>query len=194
MADQNSSFSFLYAGDLVTQRTRTPWGRMYMGPPEFLALLSARVENLFVKDDAGLSRRLVELNDRRAADGRFAVNVFYCFDPIWRKAVVALALRTATVLMDLRAFSGERKGCVSELRLLIDHFPLSQIVFLTDFTTNRHDLTRALPSAWRERRPNSPNPPGPAIASVLSVSSSGPADVRSLLERLCSAATVRPAA
>lgn len=159
-----------------------------LDPHEFLALATGRLRSLFVEDETDLDRRLAELQFERGPDGRFAVNELYCFAHIWREAVIRLADDTAVVLMDLRAFTTERAGCVEELRLLIDRVPFSRIVFLTDETTQREYLCRVLQSLWHERSPHSPNHDAVGVG-MLHISSSRPRAVRRLLDRLCAAAT-----
>jgi len=158
-----------------------------LDPRAFLALITGRLRSLFVENEAALDRRLAELHFDRGPDGRFAVNELYCFAHIWREAVLRLADSSAAVLMDLRAFTPQRAGCVQELRLLIDRVPLSRIIFLTDETTQRDYLCRVLQRIWHERSPHSPNHDAVGV-ELLHISSSRPRAVRRLLERLCAAA------
>ena len=51
-------------------------------------------------------------------DGRFRINEFCCRDDTWQATVVALIERADAVVMDLRGFTAERRGCEFELKEL----------------------------------------------------------------------------
>ncbi|MGB7839323.1 MAG: hypothetical protein WBL40_14555, partial [Terrimicrobiaceae bacterium] len=163
--------------------------------PKFLAFLTGKARDLFVQDDAALARRLGEVDLERDSSGRYRINELYCFDRIWREAVLRLARDCAVVLMDLRAFSAERAGCAEELQLLFDRVPLSRVVLLIDDTTRRDQLVQALETADRRRAEDSQNGTTNRSIDLVSVSSGQPGASRPLVERLCAAASetaIRP--
>jgi hypothetical protein len=53
------------------------------------------------------------------------------------------------VLMDVRGFSPDNKGCVFELQSLIARVPLDKITLLTDATTDLTFLRQTLDTCWR---------------------------------------------
>jgi hypothetical protein len=61
------------------------------------------------------------------------------------------------VVMDLRGFTPDRRGCVFELQTLLDIVPIGRLVFLIDGSTDRDALERLLLERWQELDPGSPN-------------------------------------
>ena len=61
------------------------------------------------------------------------------------------------VVMDLRGFTPDRRGCIYELQTLLDTVPLSRLVFLFDRTTHRRALETVLGEHWQRLDVNSPN-------------------------------------
>ncbi len=159
-------------------------------PPEFFAFIKGKARDLFVQDEESLARRLERLDVERDSSGRFRVNECYCFDHIWREAVLRLARVSTVILMDLRAFSAKRGGCADELQLLFDHVPLSRVVLLIDQTTQLDDLTRVLKAVDRRRSPDSLNGNSVRAVDLVRASTVGPGAARNLVERLCAAASL----
>ena len=61
------------------------------------------------------------------------------------------------VVMDLRGFTSERRGCIFELSALIDTLPLERVVLLTDRTTDMALLRQTLARLWETMDSASPN-------------------------------------
>ncbi len=160
----------------------------YLEPRDFLAFITGRLRHLFVQDEPSLNQRLVHLDLRPDPDGRFRVNACFCFTRIWRQAVHRLAGDAHAVLMDLRAFTEKRMGCVEELGILMDRVPLERVVFLVDDTTERPGLERAVQKAWMNRHPDSPNR-NDAVLAIYVAARRNDASSAALLHLLCSAAT-----
>jgi hypothetical protein len=161
----------------------------YMEPREFLALITGRMRGSFVQDEVSLDRRLASLDWHRDPDGRFRVNDCFCFDRIWRKAVERLLGQSRAVLMDLRAFTAKRAGCVEELTILMNCYPLKKIVFLVDGTTDRPGLTSVLQTAWANRSATSPNGDDARVLELFGTTSRKEPALRKLLDLLCGAAS-----
>lgn len=103
-----------------------------------------------------LARRL-EFKSTGLFKDRYPSIRLACFDDLWRSTMAHLVQWADVVLMDLRGFDADRKGCEYELAHLIDHCPLGRTAFLTDETTDM-DLFRATMRAeWEALEPNSPN-------------------------------------
>jgi len=77
-----------------------------------------------------------------AAVTRYPMNAVYCYRSTWRRAFARLADGAVAVLMDLRGFTEEHKGCEVELRYLFRNFDLDRIVLLTDGRTDKTEIER----------------------------------------------------
>ena len=61
------------------------------------------------------------------------------------------------VLMDLRGFTPERKGCVYEIGLLIDRFPINRVVFLIRSDADKPALYELIRQRWEQMSADSLN-------------------------------------
>src|SRR4029450_5081774 len=130
-----------YAGSIqLISATDVARGRFE--PDEFLDFLNGRLASAYISDRADLDRRLSRLDLRPDPDGRFRINEFFCHSDTWKQTVRSLMAQSDLVLMDLRAFASERKGCTFELGALIDEVPLSRVTLLIDHTTDEPVLRR----------------------------------------------------
>jgi len=92
-------------------------------------------------------------------------------------------------LMDLRGFSPKNRGVLFELAHLIDVVPVSDIVLVSDRTTDREFLEAKLHEIWRTMDACSPNRQRPdAPLRVLHVDRQGSNAVQQLMRLLCNAA------
>jgi hypothetical protein len=66
------------------------------------------------------------------------------------------------VLMDLRGFSPSNRGCVFEIKELLDVMLLRHIVFVVDRTTDEPFLAQVFADAWATLTNASPNWNDPA--------------------------------
>ncbi len=69
-------------------------------------------------------------------DLRFRVNDFFCYDDTWRMVLSRLLPESDAVIMDLRGFSQQNRGCVFELGEIAHAGVLQRVVFLVDDRTN----------------------------------------------------------
>ncbi|QTF94205.1 hypothetical protein [Halomonas sp. BM-2019] len=147
-------------------------------PHEFLEFLGGRLERGFIKDAGDLEQRLREMDLAPDPDGRFRINEFFCHDDTWRLALKRLAAESDGVLMDLRGFSPANRGCLYELRQLLELVPLPSIILTVDGSTDEAFLTATLDAIW------SSLPAGRSPASgplrILRVERQSPAEVRQL--------------
>jgi hypothetical protein len=90
-------------------------------------------------------------------DARFRINQLFCSDEMWREAVTRLMAEASLVVMDLRGFTPDRRGCIYELQTLLDTVPLARLVFLFDRTTHLRALETVLGEHWQRLDVNSPN-------------------------------------
>jgi hypothetical protein len=126
-------------------------------PHEFYDFLGRRLTRSFVKDKEDLDHRLSEHILGPDPDGLYRIEDFFCHDDTWQMTVSALARKADIVLMDLRGFNCEKRGCAFEIEMLIQSVPVKRIVFLVDDSTDSPFLEQTLHRAWRNMPSNSPN-------------------------------------
>jgi hypothetical protein len=126
-------------------------------PHEFLGFLSGRLSRQFVQGRADLDARIARMDTAMDVDGRFRVNEFFCLADTWQMVMRELASRSDAVLMDLRSFSPERKGCLYELGELLKAVDLRRVLLVVDATTDRAFLEDSLWNLWEEVPEGSPN-------------------------------------
>jgi hypothetical protein len=126
-------------------------------PATFFEFVRGRLDRLFIRTPQDLAGRLDALDHRPDPDGRFRINQLFCADAMWRDAVTRLMTEASLVVMDLRGFGPQRRGCAFELQTLLDTVPLDRLVVLFDRTTDRRALDALLDERWHELDPASPN-------------------------------------
>jgi hypothetical protein len=131
-------------------------------PHEFLDFLAGRLQRRFISGPDTLEQRLRETDQRRDGDGRFRIAEFFCHDDTWQMALRRLEKDTDVVLMDLRGFSQSNRGCVFEIKELLDLVLLRHIVFVVDRTTDERFLAQVFADAWASLTNASPNWNDPA--------------------------------
>src|SRR5262249_30695546 len=110
----------------------------------------------------------------------------YCFDNTWKLAVAEFVESADVVLMDLRGYSGQRKGCEYEVDFLLDSKPINRIVFLVDHGSGDlnalHELVR---ERWEHLKVNSPNlSVSDPLVTIYATSDQRADDVKGLLDVL----------
>src|SRR5512147_763292 len=125
-------------------------------PGEFMDFLSGRLRHRFIIGPGDLERRLAEIDLRPDADGRFRVNDIFCGNETWQAAVERLMAQTDLVVIDLRGFSPQNKGCAFELQTLLDTVPITRFVLLVD-SSDQSFLRRTLAECARRIPATSPN-------------------------------------
>jgi hypothetical protein len=126
-------------------------------PAIFLEFLRGRLRRLFIRTPDDLANRLADLDRGPDPDGRFRVNQLFCSGEIWKTAVTTLMGKASFVVMDLRGFGPQRRGCVFELQTLLDTVDVSKLVLLVDATSDRGSLEQVLQERWRLLEAKSPN-------------------------------------
>jgi len=108
-----------------------------------------------------------------AMDGRFKQIGFYCFDNIWKKALSMLVQKADVVLMDLRGYTSDNKGCEYEMGYLVNNFDVSRVVILVNEFTDKEIIERTLEREWKTMKETSPNSgiPNPQIVMYQSIRS-----------------------
>jgi hypothetical protein len=131
-------------------------------PHEFLDFLAGRLQRRFISGPDTLEQRLRETEPRRDGDGRFRIADFFCHDDTWQMVLRRLEKDTDVVLMDLRGFSQSNRGCIFEIKELLDVMLLRHIVFVVDRTTDEPFLAKVFADAWATLTNASPNWNDPA--------------------------------
>src|SRR5579863_2306092 len=114
----------------------------YIGIPQFLDYVRRRLSNYFIASPDDLERRMRELDTRPDRDGRFRVNMFFCFDNTWRMTVERLIRESDAILMDLRGFTHANRGCAEELRAIFRQAPGNRVLLVIDPSTDISELER----------------------------------------------------
>jgi tetratricopeptide (TPR) repeat protein len=154
-----------------------------INPADYLRFVSRRLRHRFLMTDADLQRNLDRLDEWPDPDGRYRVNELFCGDDAWHKAVVALLDRAEVVLMDLRGFGADNRGCLFELQQLVERGPVGQVFLTVDDTTDRTLLDRTIQDAW-SRMPDSARRPGAADPNVLPMKKATPRAMEAILVAL----------
>lgn len=126
-------------------------------PHEFLDFISGKLARRFIDGPRALEQRISEMDTKPDQDGRFRVNDFFCHDDTWQMVLSRLVVETDAVLMDLRGFSTGNKGCIHEVKELINVAPLGRLVFIVENPRDEDFLRNLVREAWKEMKPTSPN-------------------------------------
>ncbi|HVO94086.1 MAG TPA: hypothetical protein VMT22_14645 [Terriglobales bacterium] len=140
-------------------------------PHEFLDFLSGNLSRRFIDSGATLDLRMAQMDLAPDGDGRYRVTEFFCHDDTWKLTLARLVDESDAVLMDLRGFSPNNRGCVFEITELFNLVSLSRLVFVIDATTDQTFLRQTMQQAWRQLKERSPNRrPDSNIASLIQIS------------------------
>ncbi len=150
-------------------------------PNEFMDFLSGRLRRQFIIEPGDLPRRMARLDQGCDVDGRFRVNEMFCGNDAWKSAVQALMRESDLVLMDLRGFSEQNKGCLFELQTMLDCVPIDRMVLLVDASTDGVLLRSSLVAFSQHLNPGSPNAGISGAIHLSEVGKSNVAAVSSLL-------------
>ena len=139
----------------------------------------------FVKSEADLDARIALLDRTPDPDGRYRVNDFFCHADTWQPTMRRLTHDSDAVLMDLRSFSRDNRGCTYELRVLLDSVLVDRIVLIIDATTDRALLEELLHDMYRSLAPTSPNlSPRARSLQIFQIKSQSSHEIDALLLRL----------
>jgi hypothetical protein len=108
-----------------------------LDPDDLFVYLNGTLAERFIATPAHVDERIAGFDWQPDPDGRYRINECYCFDSTWQTALHTLVARSDVVLMDLRGFSAENKGCRHELGVLVKASHLRRVVVLYDKDTAR---------------------------------------------------------
>jgi hypothetical protein len=88
--------------------------------------------------------------------------LFFCNGGSWRETVRRLMTESHGVVMDLRSFNRQNRGCVFELQTLLDFVAVSRIMLIVDSRpgsaqTDVAFLQEVMTEAWTHLAVTSPN-------------------------------------
>lgn len=126
-------------------------------PHEFLDFMGGHLSRQFVKGEKELEERIAGLDTLPDPDGRYRVNEFFCRADTWQMTMKRLARESDAVLMDLRSFSANNKGCLYELQQLFNIVKLDMLLLVIDASTDRAFLETSIRDIWQTLRADSPN-------------------------------------
>jgi hypothetical protein len=121
------------------------------------ALVKKRKADLIVDTPEKLERELRSFQHAPGWSGSYAANTLLCGDAVWKSAVHALLQDADAVAMSLFGFSQSNQGCLYELGMLLDLFPIQRVLFLADDTTDLDFLLKTLRQNWEHMATDSPN-------------------------------------
>lgn len=105
-------------------------------PDDTLAFLAGDLRSRFVQDPHDLAEHIKAMDESRDPDGRFRVIECFCYENTWSGTLAALLWRSDVILMDLRGFSEQNRGCIFELNQLTAQQRLLDTVFVVDASTD----------------------------------------------------------
>ncbi|MCP4289842.1 MAG: hypothetical protein GY792_36395, partial [Gammaproteobacteria bacterium] len=117
-------------------------------PHEAFEFLNGRLSRSFIKNREDVEHRLSQRSIIPDPDGLFRIDDFYCYDYNWQMTVSVLAPAAGAVLMDLRSFTADNRGCIAEIKQLIATVPIERVVLLTDLSTDMVVLEQTLRIAF----------------------------------------------
>jgi hypothetical protein len=161
-----------------------------------IVVMYLRAPRSFAASTAQIRDRLQEFLRRpRRWDLSFKDLDMYCFDNTWQDAIAAFVDSADVVLMDLRGYSVQNKGCETEINYLFDNFPIDRIVFLIDNETDIRTIEKLVRGLWERLKLASPNlAVRDPVATVYDIKGQTAGDVKGLIDILVAAATRRQTA
>jgi hypothetical protein len=122
-----SGNTVLIAGTDLLERT--------VDAEDIFTFIDGRLGERFIQSASDVPRRLADFDWQADMEGRFRVNECYCHDTTWQQALVELVHVSDVVLMDLRNFMEQNKGCLHELQVLATSPGLRRVVVLINAQT-----------------------------------------------------------
>jgi hypothetical protein len=122
-----SGNTVLIAGTDLLERT--------IDAEDIFTFIDGRLGERFIQSPADVPRRLADFEWQPDAEGRYRVNECYCHDTTWQQALSELIHISDVVLMDLRNFVAQNKGCLHELQVLATTPGLHRVVVLINDQT-----------------------------------------------------------
>ncbi len=155
-------------------------------PHEVLAYIGGELKNFFCEDEASIQRNIDGVDIKADLDGTFRVTEFFCRDNNWKEVLQQLVKSNDMVLMDIRKFSPDFKGCQFEIKSLIQYFPIEKIIFVIDKDTQLDFTKSVFLEGFKEVNPSSPNSVPPSKITFYKTDKQTIHDADGLLRIMCS--------
>lgn len=126
-------------------------------PHELMDFMIGRIDRQFLSGPDQVDSSITALSHSPASDGKHPVNEIFCYKNVWKYAVVRLLERTSKVVMDLRSYGPQRKGCEYEIKTLLKIVPASKVLFIIDAHTDKLFFEDTIGQACKEIPVGSPN-------------------------------------
>lgn len=140
--------------------------------------MAVLVRGSFVGSEDALYRKLMgSVGDRPGKRNRWGNVHQSAHDDNWKTTLEGMAGLADCVLIDVRGLTPERQGIAFELRFVVNHIPVENVLLLADRTTDMDAVATLLNAAWRKMRPTSPNRGGKRVIRVYKRWWLGPRDV-----------------
>ncbi len=125
----------------------------------FIAFEYIQIERSFIKSRETIQARITRLEKRPRglAEGTFTGIPTMCHVNTWRGTVAEMVKTTDIVMMDLRGFSEEKKGCEYEIDFLLDNICINRVLILIDTQDDQEFIRGAILARWKYLRIHSPN-------------------------------------
>jgi hypothetical protein len=126
--------------------------------PVLLVSLTVITYRRFIPSLEALNKTIQKIiSNKRSFSSTYKNFTLFCFDNVWKNAVKGSLPVSKAVLMDLRGFVPERRGCQYEIGLLINNYPVNKIVFLADEGSAVETIKEIVREEWNNMTANSPN-------------------------------------
>ena len=97
-----------------------------------LAYSVQRITKQFITSRLDLDRQLEKSAKQKRNNMQFAGTQLYCFEKMWKVTLEEIIRRSDVILMDLRGFTPENRGCEYEIEYMVDNVQLSKVHVLVD--------------------------------------------------------------
>ncbi|MBL7765935.1 MAG: hypothetical protein JNJ58_07575 [Chitinophagaceae bacterium] len=154
-------------------------------PHEMMNFLSGKLKDSFCDDEASIKKNTSEADYSRDFDGCFRIHEFFCRDNTWKLVLQALVKNNDLVLMDLRSFNPQYKGCQYEINQLVNTFRLDKILFLINGQTDLPFTESCFREAFQQIPASSPNANGEYAVTFFDYRKESYAHTLKLLNLMC---------
>lgn len=116
-------------------------------PHEIISFVSGNLKDSFCESEDSIKLNIAKLDNEPDLDGTHRVNELFCRDNNWKYVLNKLVTLSDIILMDLRRFSPDFKGCRYEIEALMHLVPMSRILFIIDKDTSTDYLSQVFAQA-----------------------------------------------
>lgn len=115
-----------------------------------------------IETQGDLERKIASLRSRRDPGGKFRTELLFRNGGSWHETVRRLMTDSHGVVMDLRPFNRQNRGCVCEFRIMLNFVTVSRIMLIVDLQPNPTQthvafLQEVMTEAWTHLAVASPN-------------------------------------